>query len=167
MDVPSSSHLAAGAIEPLEANLWVARFDLMAERLRKESQPLEPVLRHVFHLVQLTPLMSRHRLAIALPEKLFEALLDARCYDAAALGLVGRGMSLNVRHRPGAHVAVTLALGEEGASGKGEGAELARAFLRAYCRCVSALAMVMECGAAPNFPPQAARAGSRRRMSTH
>jgi hypothetical protein len=165
--VPSSSHLAAGAIEPLEASLWVARFDLMAERLRKESQPLEPVLRHVFHLIQLAPLMSRHLLAIAVPEKLFEALLDARCYDAAALALVGRGMSLSVRHRPGAHVAVTVALGEEGASGKGEGAELARAFLRAYCRCVGAVAVGTDCRAAPDFQPQATRAGSRRRMSTH
>jgi hypothetical protein len=155
-----SCYLAADDIEPLEATLWLARFELMRKTLVAEDLPIEPTLRHVFHLVQLAPRKLRHVLAIAVLEPPFEALLEAGCYDPAVLTLAGRGMNISVERRRDARVAVALAFGETEASGRGEGIDLAHAFLRAYCQGVIALAMAAGCHRATNPHAQATQSGS-------
>lgn len=162
----SSSHLATDDIEPLEPTLWFGRFELMCKRLDDENIPLEHVLRQVFHLVQLTPCRLRHLLAITVLEEPFETLLEAGCYDAAVLALAGTGMDLSVQRRRDASVAVTLSLGHKGPAGSGEAAGLARAGLRAYCRCVIALDVATNCPPATNLRAQGTRSGSHQ-PSTH
>lgn len=72
-------------IEPLTAEIWFARIEMIA---RGELGPTENALRHAFHLLQLTPREFRPREYGTIDEAEYEALLEAGNLEAAARRLV-------------------------------------------------------------------------------
>lgn len=78
------------AIEPLEPELWFSALSRLADRRQASgSDGIESMLRHAFHLAQLTPGPLRGTVRCERGEEHFEVLLREGALDAAALALVG------------------------------------------------------------------------------
>lgn len=76
-------------IEPLEPEHWIRSFRQLAMRPLDDEDDLARALRHAFHLVLLAPRPLRQMIHCTSDEAEFEALLEARAFEAAALRLVG------------------------------------------------------------------------------
>lgn len=85
--------MSTSYIAPLCADVWFARIEKLA---RGELHSLERSLRHLFHLVQLTPPQFRHLVHSELDEEQFEVLLDAGELDLAASSLLARPLRLAI-----------------------------------------------------------------------
>ena len=77
-------------IEPLEPGLWFGAVRKLARRIeRRGDGELERLLRHAYHLLQLTPRHFRDAVPTRVSEGAFEALLDEGQFEAAAHALAG------------------------------------------------------------------------------
>ena len=155
-------------IEPLEPTIWFGRFKTVLEKLEKSEQAsLEPTLRHVFHLVQLTPGPLKHLLATELTEADFELLLASGMLDQAALTLLGPAIDYQIG-RSGSEVSVALILGAVGPNGSSSAPSLGRALLQAYCQCMIALSSAaQDLRATTNPRPQIEQFEPHRPSSAH
>lgn len=85
--------MSTSYIAPLCADVWFARIEKLA---RGELHSLECSLRHLFHLMQLTPPQFRHLVRSELDEGRFEVLLDAGELDLAASSLLAQPLRLTI-----------------------------------------------------------------------
>jgi hypothetical protein len=77
-------------IEPLEPVLWFGAVRKLAQRAERMGDgELERLLRHAYHLLQLTPRHFRSAVATHVSESAFEALLDKELFEEAAHALAG------------------------------------------------------------------------------
>ena len=157
-------------IEPLEPDLWFAALAQLSKR-RAEAREggAESLLRHAFHLLQLTPRPLRGHVQCAVSEETFEALLQAGATDCAALGLVGLTAEIDL-HRsaiPGTEaVEARVCLpGQETMPAAAQAQSIALALLGAWANCL--LAIRRQSPAAP-LPGRARheRPGESHRKST-
>lgn len=123
-------------IEPLSAALWFRRIDMIG---RGELGGIESSLRHAGHLLQLTPQPFRHVVRLTVDEEIFEALLEAGQYDAAARHLVAQPTALSVDEIPGVPVRATISCAILGRAVRGKGDSVAAAILVAWTTCLLAL----------------------------
>ncbi len=132
---------AASAIEPLEPALWFERFALLGSRAQDSGLEMpEPLLRHFFHLVQLTPAPLVHLCGVQVCEASFEQLLEMEHYDCAALLLLGQGFDFAIsKSVDGRAVTVTLSLADGEPESTATAGALPQAVLVAYCACMDAL----------------------------
>jgi hypothetical protein len=88
--------------EPLEPELWFNALARLAQRQRAASggNP-ESMLRHAFHLAQLTPGPLRGIVRCELCEDDFGVLLEHAAFDAAAIALVGLPLCFAIRGTAG------------------------------------------------------------------
>ena len=83
-------------IEPLEARTWFGAIRALERRWGQHSNgDQERLLRHAYHLVQLTPRPLRQTIRADLAEAEFERLLQCRAFESAAIGLIGFPMTLS------------------------------------------------------------------------
>jgi hypothetical protein len=76
--------------EPLAPATWFLALERLAQRhTMAAGRDLEAMLRHAFHLLQLTPRHLTHLVQTNLDEAAFERLLEAEAFDSAAIGLLG------------------------------------------------------------------------------
>ena len=77
-------------VEPLDIAVWSEAIRNHARRWSTEREgSLAPLLRHSFQLLQLTPLPLRSRIRTDASESEFEALLERRAFERAAVTLLG------------------------------------------------------------------------------
>lgn len=120
-------------IEPLAAALWFRRIDMIG---RGELDSVENSLRHAAHLLQLTPHPFRHLVRLSVDEAVFESLLEAEEFDAAARYLVAQPTALSVDEVPGDPVRATIGCAILGRAIHGTGDSVATAILNAWSTCL-------------------------------
>lgn len=135
----------SNSIEPLEPTIWFASFESVSQRARGLSgQPPEQLLRHVFHLLQLTPGPLKDLFEPGTSEAEFERLLECGAYIDAVFALIGPGLGYKLSKARGnfgeSRVAFTISLGDENLSYRAESTHLAVAFLIAFSDCIRSLA---------------------------
>ncbi len=88
--------------EPLEPELWFSALARLAQRQRASNggNP-ESMLRHAFHLAQLTPGPLRGIVRCELCEEDFGTLLELAAFDAAAIALVGAPLCFAIKGTAG------------------------------------------------------------------
>ena len=123
-------------IEPLAAALWFRRIDMIG---RGALDSVENSLRHAAHLLQLTPSPFRHLVRLSVDEAVFESLLEAGEFDAAARHLVAQPTALSVDEVPGDPVRATISCAILGRAVHGTGDTVATAILNAWTTCLLAL----------------------------
>lgn len=134
-------------IEPLAPDHWLRRMAHLATRPLDEDDDLERALRHAFHLVRLAPRPLRHIIRAASDEAEFEALLDARNFEAAVLRLVGEHMPYALHTSSDGGVSAQAWYADQHDRHSAAGRSAAAALLRAWLQCNAALAF--DDGAGP------------------
>lgn len=80
-------------IEPLEPAMWFGAIaKLEQRRIRSAEIEFDRLLRHAYHLLQLTPRPLRSIIRSELSETQYDVLLGARALESAAMGLIGQPM---------------------------------------------------------------------------
>ena len=127
-------------VEPLEPVIWFHSIRKMLERGDAVSaDALEMLLRHGFHLLQLTPRPLRETIGAEVSEAEFERLLTAKAFESAAERLVSPPLAYALRRpRVGLYEAEVRLPGETGAT-LAQGPSFALALLRAWGTCLLAL----------------------------
>jgi hypothetical protein len=125
-------------IEPLEPTLWFAAISKLDQRSRRAvSRELESLLRHGYHLLQLTPHELRNVLRPALSEAAFEQLLETGDFEAAAKGLLGADASFTVFQTGTGLFEAQVRVTQGSEAHLAQAAEPASALLRAWINSVS------------------------------
>ena len=83
--------------EPLEPELWFGALARLAQRQRASNggNP-ESMLRHAFHLAQLTPGPLRGIVRCEVCEDDFGEMLERAAFDSAAIALVGKPLCFSI-----------------------------------------------------------------------
>lgn len=115
--------------ERLLAEVWVQRLVWLEDQLR-QGCPVEPLLRHAFHLAQLTPMRWDKLVGEPASEIGFEALLSQEVWDRAANLLLGDHVRI-VRLTPTSGAMAVIVRCEHG-SGSAIGTSFAEAALGAW-----------------------------------
>lgn len=126
-------------IEPLKATLWIAAVGKLHQRAdRAKNHELESLLRHAYHLVQLTPRHLRSVVRAQVGEGAFEDLLEKRHFEAAARALLGVPGTVSVSQADGnlSEARVCLAAGLDAVA---KAAKPESAILLAWTKCLLAL----------------------------
>lgn len=145
-------------VEPLEADLWFRRIEIIANGALGS---LENALRHASHLLRLTPRPLRPLVGLSTNDDTFEALLDAADLDTAARHLVAQPGSLGIEE--GSEVApvkATIQCSILHRTVRGTGETAAQAILDAWTSWLLAIRAEYGpdlAGMARAYPPQAAR----------
>ncbi len=85
-------------IEPLAPEPWFGALQRLTERQRASGpQAVESMLRHGFHLVQLTPGPLKDIVRCETSEASFETLLGKGAFDSAAIALVSPPLCYEIR----------------------------------------------------------------------
>lgn len=80
-------------IEPLEPAMWLGAIaKLERRRICAAEAEFDRLLRRAYQLQQLTPRPLRALVRSDLSEARFDILLEARAFESAAMGLIGRPM---------------------------------------------------------------------------
>lgn len=125
------------SIEALIPSLWFERIEKIADG---RLSGLENALRHASHLLQLTPTPFREVVRLGCDEPVFEALLDAGEFDAAARYLVGQPTALSVEAEgKGASYRATIGCSILQRAISGSGQTEASAILNAWTACLLSL----------------------------
>lgn len=130
-------------IEPLPADLWFERLEMIANAELKDA---ERGLRHALHLLQLTPREFRPPEYDLIDEEGFEALLAAGDLHTAARRLVTAPTLDVTSNSEGETVEVTIACSTTAQTIKGTGDTFAEALLQAWARCLVMLRSDLELG---------------------
>lgn len=124
-------------IEPLEAELWFRRIEMIGAG---KLGPVEHALRHAGHLLQLTPRALQSQVALRIDADAFEAILQAGDLDHAARCLVGEPLGLSVEAgRGGDGITATVSCSVLRRPTQGTGQTVAEAIIVAWSRCLLAL----------------------------
>lgn len=84
-------------IHPLEPGKWFSALSRLQVRVEHaDAERYESIIRHAFHLCQLTPLELRPQVRPVIEERLFERLLASGALELAALSIVGLPMTCRV-----------------------------------------------------------------------
>jgi hypothetical protein len=120
-------------IEPLEPAIWFQAIrKLFGCCDVKTAEELEMLLRHGYHLLQLTPRPLREVIGSDTGEVEFEELLATGAFDSAADRLVGPLLAYSVRRlRPGLYEAEIRLPGQDKAS-VARGSSIGLAVVRAW-----------------------------------
>ena len=129
------------AVEPLEPNIWFERFSTIKARAsRQDLRSPEQLLRQVFHLLQLCPGPLKHLLAPQIEEAEFERFLECGAHQSAALALAGPAIDYTISTNAGTgSVTVAITCADHREASCETAADLATAFVLAYCACMTAL----------------------------
>lgn len=155
-------------VEPLEPNIWFARFGTIKARashqdLRSPAQPL----RQVFHLLQLCPGPLKHLLAPDIDEARFERFLECEAYQSAALALAGPAIDYTIStYAQSGCVTVAIRCADHREASSETAADLATAFILAYCACITALFDGVGALGEVSPPPQQTGQSARPRQQT-
>jgi len=120
-------------VEPLEPVIWFQAIRKLVERCGADAadEP-EMLLRHGYHLLQLTPRPLREAIGSETCEAEFESLLAAGAFESAADRLIGLSVAYGVRRlRPDLYEADVRLPGQDKATvaqGSSYGLALARAW---------------------------------------
>ena len=97
-------------IEPLSPTLWFQRLEWIRTKLANApiegSNPIEPLLRHAYHLTQLAPGPFSEIAKATVKEEDFEALLDGENFLTAVSKLFNIHVELSLSEKEGAKVAL-------------------------------------------------------------
>lgn len=113
----------------LLTQIWKRRLIWIEDHLNRKS-PIEPLLRHAFHLVQIAPLQLRSLISGAPDERLYEGILACEDWDRAIQLLLGDRLSVS-RLTPTSG-AMAVIVRDERASGSAIGATFPEAALGAW-----------------------------------
>lgn len=121
----------------LLANVWLKRLLWIQGHLRGRT-PIEPLLRHAFHLTQIAPLKWIDLVSDPVDESVFEAALENDDWDSAITFLLGDRLRVTRLTPTSGSMAVNVR--DERASGSAIGETFARAVLGAWLtRLISAV----------------------------
>lgn len=139
-------------IEPLAPGHWLRRMAQLATRSLDEDDDLERALRHAFHLVRLAPRPLRHIIRAEGDEAEFEALLDARNFEAAVLRLLGEHTPYTLHTWSDGGVSAQAWYPAQRDRHSATGRSAAAALLRAWLQCNAALALEDGAGSLARSP---------------
>jgi hypothetical protein len=161
-------------IEPLEPDLWFGAIERLSRKLPADNGgELENMLRHGFHLVQLTPGPLKGTVRCEIGEEAFEELLDLGAFDTAALALLGSPMCFELvcSLDRGRRVVTGKAWlpGQDGRPTVASGDSLAAALVHAWAKCLIALRQrsLQEADPAPRRYPHRAPLAQHQKLSEH
>ena len=126
-------------IDPLEPALWLDALRKLCRRVSTDDSGIEELLRHAFHLLQLSPAPLRGVLPHELDEASFEHLLECRAFESAALALMGAYMTLELTRRPAQAFIAKAWLSEDACSISVTSPCAASALLGAWCSALFGL----------------------------
>ena len=128
-------------IEPLEPALWFGALKKLALLLDETTgnEELERLLRHAYHLLQLTPRPLRLSIKSDLSESKFERLLEDRAFKAAAKARVGQPMTYAVTRLKSDLFEAKVSLPRQTGSVAVRSDDFATALLAGWARCLIAL----------------------------
>ncbi|MAQ65381.1 MAG: hypothetical protein CMN69_01595 [Sphingomonadaceae bacterium] len=113
----------------LLTRIWKTRLIWIEDHLKRKS-PIEPLLRHAFHLIQIAPLQMRSLISDAADERQYEDALASEDWDRAIQLLLGDRVSVS-RLTPTSG-AMAVIVRDERASGSAIGATFPEAALGAW-----------------------------------
>lgn len=144
-------------VEPLAPELWFAALKHLSERQAAGGANVESLLRHAFHLLQLTPLPLRGIVRCEQDEEAFERLLECDAYDAAAVALVGPPAGFSLRCAMGTRKQVFEAAvhlpGQLHPSADAHSESAASALVGAWANCLLAIKQRLPGAPAPRPAP--------------
>ena len=144
-------------IEPLAPELWLAALKQLSERQAAGGANVGSLLRHAFHLLQLTPLPLRGIVRCQLDEEGFEKLLECGAFDAAAIALVGPPAGFSLRCAIGTRTRVFEAAvhlpGQLHPSADARSDSAASALVGAWSNCLLAIRQRLPEAPAPRPAP--------------
>ena len=132
--------------EPLEPQAWFRALGKLAERVTDApTDQHETLLRHAYHLLQLTPRPLRRLVRPDLTEKRFEELLDCGAFESAAIGLVGHPITYTIFRPESGLLEAQVHLPGPARPVMARAPSLTMALLAAWTQCLLAL----ESGSTP------------------
>lgn len=151
-------------IEPLEPAVWFGAIKKLAVRqAAMMEEDLERLLRHAYHLVQLTPRPLRDTIRTELSETRFEELLQCEAFESAAIGLVGP-LSFDVSASESELVEAQVRLPDQVETIPVRSSNFASAMLGAWAQCLIALEARSLKPHAENLHPAPNKARSERHL---
>ena len=129
--------MTAGNIEPLEPSAW---FDALERLLRRQrtsrDNDLFALLRHAYHLLQLTPCPLRSYVNAGADEATFERYMASAAGAQAALALVGPGMAFSISSTARDEFQARVWLTEHPGGAATTSRSLASALVGAWTKCL-------------------------------
>lgn len=127
-------------IDPLPLDIWFQRLEWIEAQLTGTGSVACPrLLRHAFHMLELTPEPLRPFIKAEIAEKEFEALLAKELFEDAVVLLVVPPFKLSVFSDEDGDFAAVSELKETAITGSGRHALYTVAVLQSWMRCLLAL----------------------------
>jgi hypothetical protein len=124
-------------IEPLEPASWFRAISKLSVRIEASgSADQESLLRHAYHLAQLTPRPLSDNVRPDLEESRYEQLLECKAFASAALGIVGYPMTYAIFRREAECVVAQVCLPGQQIPTTARSPDIALAVLGAWSRCL-------------------------------